>query len=59
MNTKSYKMSNIYETILQQAAASTLKVAVPGSKSITNRALLLSCRNLGGLPPRLFTHQTS
>ena len=42
MNTKSYKMSNIYETILQQAPASTLKVAVPGSKSITNRALLLA-----------------
>ncbi len=42
MHTKTYKMSNIYETILQQAPASTLKVAVPGSKSITNRALLLA-----------------
>ena len=42
MHTKTYKMSNIYETILQQAPAATLEVAVPGSKSITNRALLLA-----------------
>lgn len=42
MNHTVYKVSNIYKTLTGKAVPNPISVTVPGSKSITNRALLLA-----------------
>ena len=42
MKENTYKVSNIYSKICRKEQRSPLTVSVPGSKSLTNRALLLA-----------------
>ena len=42
MNHTVYKVSNIYKTLSGKSISGPISVTVPGSKSITNRALLLA-----------------